>query len=326
MLNEHKLGAGLPTFGSCADRFCSSYGKGGASLEEMLALAVEVKELDGLELIGNVHINDRNAARVKQLFAECNFEVSMIVCNLFTSEKWGSGSIASPSAQTRKEAIAEVKRTMDWAAEVNCRYVDLWPGQDGYDYPFQANYLDGWRWLKEGIQECAAYRSDVKVLVEYKLKEPRTHCYVGNAPKTALLLQGMSNAGCVLDVGHSIAGGENIAEAAALLSEYGMLDYFHLNDNYRSWDDDMMVASINIPEALEFVYWIKKLKYGGWLSLDIFPYREDSIPAAKNCIEWLKVLFAAVERMGMTKIENVINSGNANDSCRIVREMLFPGA
>ena len=324
MMKTMKLGACLPVFGSCADRYCrSGYGKGGKTMEEMLDMAVRVKELDGLELVSNWHINDDNLDSVKKLFAERHLKVCMVVPDLWTQAKWGGGSLASPDRRTRKEAVREVKRSMDWAAGIGCRYVDVWPGQDGYDYPFQADFRNAWQWLREGIKECTSYRSDVKVLVEYKLKEPRTHCFVSSAAKNVLLIQGLKNAGGLLDVGHSLAAGENWSEAAALLSEYGMLDYLHLNDNYGSWDDDMLVAAVHVPEYLELVYWIKKLKYKGWLTLDIFPYREEKIPAVKNCFAWLEALFAAVEETGMDKIQRVVEMGDANESSRLVREMLF---
>lgn len=326
MLGKNKLGACLPTFGSCADRYClSGYGGGGTTMEEMLDLATQVEELDGLEIVGNWHVNDDNIDYVKKLFADRKMRICMVVPDLWTQAKWGKGSLASADANVRNEAVAEVKKSMDWAAGVGCGYVDVWPGQDGYDYPLQANFTDAWKWLRDGMEECAAYRSDVKVLVEYKIKEPRTHCYVNSAAKTILLINGIANTGALLDIGHSMAAGENIAEAAALLSSHGMLDYVHLNDNYRTWDDDMMLASVNIPETLEFVYWLKKLNYGGWLTLDIFPYREDKIPVVRNCFAWLKALNAAVERIGTPRIDQIVAEGDANKSVALVREMLTGG-
>jgi xylose isomerase len=324
MLSKFKLGACLPSFGSCADRYClSGYGKGGRTIEEMLDMAAQVEGLDGLELVSNWHVNDKNIEYVKRLFAERNLKVCMVVPDLWTQEKWGLGSLASQDPGIRKEAIREVKKSMDWAEGVGCSYVDVWPGQDGFDYPFQANFTDAWKWLREGIAECAAYNKNVKLLVEYKLKEPRTHCFVNSAAKTILLLQGLENVGGLLDVGHSLAAGENMAEAAALLSGYGMLNYLHLNDNYRVWDDDMLVASVNIPEYLELVYWLKKLNYTGWLTLDIFPYREEKLPAVRNCFAWLEALFAAVEKANLENIEKVVQQGDANEAVQLVRKMLI---
>lgn len=323
MLAQYNLGACLPTFGSCADRFClSGYGKGGNTMEEMLDLATEVKGLDGLELVGNWHVNDDNINDVARMFKDRGLKICMLVPDLWTQAKWGMGSLAAPDAKTRQAAVDEVTKVIDWAAELDCPYIDVWPGQDGYDYSFQADYTETWKWLREGLAECAGRSRKVRVLVEYKLKEPRTHCFVNSAAKTLLLLEGLDAVGVLLDVGHSMAAGENISEAAALLSSYGKLDYLHLNDNYKCWDDDMMVGSVHLVEFLEFVYWIKRLDYKGWLTLDVFPYREWGVDAANECFDWIEYFFSAVEKAGLEKISQVIKSADACASSKLVREMI----
>ena len=321
MLANHHFGAGLPAFGNCADRYClSGYGGGGTTVEEMLDLALKVEGLDGLELIGNWHVNDGNIRDVAGMFKDRGMKICMLIPDLWTQAKWGRGSLAAPDAKTRQAAIDETKKVMDWAAELNCPYVDVWPGQDGFDYSFQADYPEAWKWLCEGLSECARHNDKVRILVEYKPKEPRTHCFVTSAAKVLLLLQELDQVGVLLDVGHSLQGGENVAEAAALLSSYGKLDYLHLNDNYRTWDDDMMVGSVHLVEYLELVYWLKQLDYKGWLTLDIFPYREDGVQAAIQCREWLETLFRAVERVGMKAFAEVIKSADACRASEIVRQ------
>jgi xylose isomerase len=295
-------------------------------MEEMLDLAMQVKGLDGVELVGNWHVNDANISQVAAMLRDRGLRICMLVPDLWTQAKWGKGSLAAPDAATRKAAIDEVKKVMDWAAELGCPYIDVWPGQDGFDYSFQADYPEAWRWLREGLVACAGHNPAVRLLVEYKLKEPRTHCFVNGAAKLLLLLQGLDEVGALLDVGHALAAGENVAEAAALLSDHGKLDYLHFNDNYRSWDDDMMVGSVHLVEYLELIYWLKRLHYSGWLTLDIFPYREDGVQAAIQCREWLDGLFQAVDRLGMAAFEDVIRGADGCRASALVRRALLPGA
>src|SRR3990172_38808 len=246
----------------------------------------------------------------------------MFTPDLWTQAKWGRGSLAAPDPSTRQGAVDEVRKVMDWAAELGCPFVDVWPGQDGFDYCFQADYIETWKWLREGLAACSEHNSRVRVLVEYKMKEPRTHCFVSSAAKVLLLLQGLGKVGVLLDVGHSLAAGENVAEATALLRSHGKLDYVHLNDNYRSWDDDMMVGAVHLVEYLEFAYWLRRLEYGGWLTLDIFPYREDGVRAATECREWMEGLFRAVDRVGMEAIAEVIRTADACSASALVRRAL----
>jgi sugar phosphate isomerase/epimerase len=173
------------------------------------------------------------------------------------------------------------------------------------------------------VAESAAHSKKVKVLVEYKLREPRNRCFVSTAAKTILLIQGIANTGCLLDVGHSLAAGENMSEAAALLADHGVLDYVHLNDNYRTWDDDLIASTVHIPEFLEFFYWLRRAKYQGWLTLDIFPYREEKIPAAEESFAWVRDLLDRVEARGVDAITRIVRRGEGTDSVRLVREMLL---
>jgi xylose isomerase len=291
-------------------------------MEEMLDLSLKVEGLDGLELVGNWHVNDANIRDVGKMFADRGLKICMLVPDLWTQAKWGKGSLAAPDAATRQAGVDEVRKVMDWAAELGCRYVDVWPGQDGYDYSFQADYIEAWKWLRDGLALCADHNPKVRVLVEYKLKEPRTHCFVNSAAKVVLLLQGLDQVGVLLDTGHSMAAGENIAEAAALLASFGKLDYVHLNDNYRSWDDDMMVGAVHLVEDLELVYWLKRVGYKGWLTLDIFPYREDGVKAATECKKWIETFFKAVERVGMDACAEVIRKADGCDAVGLVRRAL----
>ena len=107
---KKKYGACLPTFGSCADRYClSGYGGGGKTLEEMFDLAVTVDGLKGIELVGNWHINDENMSQIKKILKERSLEVSMVTPDLWTQAKWGKGSFTSRDKKTRKDAVLAVK-------------------------------------------------------------------------------------------------------------------------------------------------------------------------------------------------------------------------
>lgn len=328
-MSQQRFGACLPTFASCADRFClSGYGGGAETVEGMLELATQVPDLAGVELVGNWHVNDDNIEQMRELLKAKGLQVPMMVPDLFTQAKWGRGSLAAPDAETRRAAVAEVKKVMDWAAGMGCEKVDVWPGQDGFDYAFQADYVAAWRWLVEGIRECADHRQDVEVCIEYKIKEPRTHCFVSTAAKTLLLVEeiGRPNVGILIDVGHAFAAGENVAEAIALVNGGGRkkLSYVHFNDNYRQWDDDMMVGSVHTIEYLELLYWLRRTGYDGWLTLDIFPYREDGIKAASESIEWLKGMFKVLEKMGEERIASVIASADATEASKLLRSALLP--
>ncbi len=215
---------------------------------------------------------------------------------------------------------------MDIAKDLDCDLIDIWPGQDGYDYYFQSDYLKSWSYLIEGIGECSSYRKDIKIGLEFKLKEPRTHCYLSSLGKTLFLINKINqdNVGIIVDVGHSLNAYENMAESVAICKLAGdKLFHLHLNDNYGYWDDDMMVGCVHIPEYLELLYWLKKIKYEGWYSLDIFPYRENGIKAAEESIKMLKAMITAINNVEDNDIEMIVNRGDATQALSLIRKITF---
>jgi len=312
----------MPPFSGCADRYCLSGYGGGADMNEWLDMAKQVQGLDGVELVGNWHVNDDNIFEVGKMFQDRGLEICLLTPDLWTQAKWGKGSLAAPESKTRREAVDEIKKVLDWSAALDCPYINVWPGQDGYDYCFQADFIETWKWLRDGLAECAEHTRKVRILVEYKPKEPRKHCFVDHVGTVLLLLQDLDKVGVLLDWGHALQGGENVAESAVRLSQYGKLDYLHLNDNYRSWDDDMMVGALHLVEYLELVYWLKRVGYKGWLTLDIFPFREDGVAAVIQSKKWLEAFWKAVERLGIDAFTEVIQTADACRATELVRKCL----
>lgn len=326
MANVVKFSTGLITFGNQNDRFCGAGYKEDKSIEEMFKDASKVKELSGLELVGAQVVKDDDIKLIKKLKDNYGFDIVAITVDLFADPRWGNGSFSSNDQKLRKQAIEEVKRCMDVISELDGDLINLWPGQDGYDYVFQADYLKSWEYIISGIRECADYSSDVKLSIEYKPKEPRTHCFIGTIGKTIALLNRINrdNVGITIDVGHALYAYENVAESVSLCKLHKReLFLLHLNDNYRYWDDDMMVGGVHIPEYLELIYWLKETGYKGWYSLDIFPYRENGIRAAGESIEWLKSMIEAIDKLDKNKVQEIIAAGDATNSTRMLREILF---
>ena len=92
--------------------------------------------------------------------------------------------------------------------------------------------------------------------------------------------------------------------------------------NYGDWDDDMMVGSVHILAYLELVYWLKRINYKGWLTLDIFPYRENGVAAATQCKEWMEAMFRSVDRAGMDSFAQVIRNADACEASALIRKAL----
>lgn len=325
MTTKPRFSANINTFNACADRYVlSGYGER-LSVEQMIQAATKVEGLTGVEVVGLWHVNDDNVQQVNRQIKDAGFEVTCVTPDIWAQGKWGKGSFSSNDPAIRRAAIQEVKKSMEWAKQMNCEVIDLWFGQDGYDYPFQADYITGWQRIIEGTIECAEHLPEIKIVIEYKPKEPRTHCFVGTVGATLLLLGQVNkpNVGAMIDVGHALMAYENAAESTALLQHFGnKLFYMHFNDNWRLWDDDMTVGSVHTVELLELVYWLDRMNYMGWYALDIFPYRENGVRAASESIKWIQAAQRLLDKIGRDRIAQVIASGDALEASAIIREAI----
>ena len=271
----HKIASGFAPFSPCVDRFNARGYRDPMSLEEQFEAAAKIKGFGGVGLDYPYQFTDPNA--VKPLLSRTGLSFVTLEIGLYPDRKWKNGTYTAPDPGIRREAIEMSKKALDVAAELGAVDVLMWPGQDGFDYPFQSDYQKYWTLLVDGIGEVASHRPDVKIAIEYKKQEPRANCYIRNAGVLLSLLRelGRENVGACIDLGHSLAAGENPAEAAVLLHRAGKLFQVHLNDNYRDWDHDLIVGSVTFWETLEFFYWLNRCGWDGWYILDIFPYRID---------------------------------------------------
>ena len=57
----------------------------------------------------------------------------------------------------RRAAIDRAKGTSDAALAAGAPDINLWPGHDGFDYPFQGHYAQAWEWIVDSLREIAAH-------------------------------------------------------------------------------------------------------------------------------------------------------------------------
>ncbi len=316
----------LSNVGSCCDRYLSTGYSDPYTIEQMFDRVASIEHVSGVELVATWHIRPDNVAQIKENLNRTNLQLVSIIPDHFGQMKWGRGAFTSKDAAIRREAVSHTKEIMDIASELGCGVVSLWPGQDGYDYHFQADYMLERSLFEQGVKECCRHRRDVKVAIEYKAKEPRIRSYPSNVSSTLLLVNAINepNCGVTIDYGHALVAYENVAESVAVLKKYGdKLMHMHMNDNYGFWDDDMIAGSVNTIAIIELLYWLKRTDYQGWISMDQYPYREDGRDAVDESVQWLIAMGRVVERMDEAEVEAVIRGGNAVESSRMLRKYIF---
>jgi xylose isomerase len=165
----------------------------------------------------------------------------------------------------------------------------------------------------------------MRVGIEYKPKEPRTHQIVPNAVKALRMSEdtGCENVGVIMDIGHSLIAKENPAEEAVYLMNKKRLFHLHSNDNYNDWDYDMLPASVHLWENLELFYWLDRLGYEGWINFDICPFREESFASCELSIRNTKRMVDYVQKLDVDLLSRSIGNNDAVASQQILWKALF---
>lgn len=318
-----QFGAGLWLFGQFLDRYAADgYGEPVGTLE-VIRRAGQVG-LVGVDLNYPWPEKELSVADVKNALADQGLRANAITPHIYTRD-YVKGSFTHPEESVRRQTIDRAKKAIEIAHEMGSDYMKLWPGQDGFDYPFQANYRQLNELAVSGVREVAQSDPGMKVAIEYKFKEPRTHMFFSTAARTLLAIEemGVDNVGIVFDLGHSLFAKETPADALQLINSRGKLYGVEMNDNWREWDDDLTVGSVHLIETLEFILELRRIDWTGLWALDQFPFREDPVEAAKASIRTLKALNRAVDRLDLDALKAAQDRQDALAAQRLVHELLL---
>jgi hypothetical protein len=85
----------------------------------------------------------------------------------------------------------------------------------------------------------------------------------------------------------------------------------------------MVVGSVHLVETFEFFYTLRKNNWDGVWQLDQFPFREDSVAAAKAAIRFLKALHGALDALDEEALHAAQASHDALTAQRLVQDVLL---
>jgi xylose isomerase len=84
-----------------------------------------------------------------------------------------------------------------------------------------------------------------------------------------------------------------------------------------------VVGSVHLVETFEFFYTLRKNNWDGVWQLDQFPFREDSVEAAKVAIRFLKALHGALDALDEEALRAAQASHDALAAQRLVQDVLL---
>jgi xylose isomerase len=251
--------------------------------------------IDGYEFHFPQELSPENLDQVRAALGS-EHDIYCIAGGLHLDPRFGRGGLVNPDPELRAEAQRIVRDAADFAGSLGANLI-IWPGGEGYNYPFQSPYADSWRWLIEGLGEAAEVcaRHGVTLLLEHKNSEPAMKILMRNVGMTLhvihkLRAQGIDNVKVNMDWQHLIMNGEHLPEYAALLASEGLLGHLHGNSGWGVTDDDNMVGATAFMETIELALELRRCGYGSSgerLGFDLYPYTEDQVGAVKrSVIQW----------------------------------------
>lgn len=323
-MGQQKYGAGIWHFATYVDRYATDGYGPPRTLIDMIDLAGQVDDLSVVDINYPFADPDLSLDAVEAALKRNNLSVIGITPEIYT-QQFAKGAFTNPDPGVRRLANEMCNDAANVVRRFGANYVKLWPGQDGWDYPFQVDHRKLWQMSIDGVAELAGQNPDLNFVIEYKPREPRVHMSYDSVARTLLGIEkmGVPNVGILLDFGHSLYGGESPADAAQLAIDHGRLFGMDVNDNLRSWDDDLIAGSVHPIELFEFFYTLRKNKWEGVWQLDQFPFREDSVAAANSAIGFLKAVERALDKLDVDAMQAAQDRQDAVTALNLARQALF---
>ena len=323
-MKEWKFAVNSGFFGRRRDRF-TEY-QPDRTLEEKFKLISQIDGIEGIELKYPADLKDIGLA--KQLVEENGLLCSAVNVDIKDATYFRYGALSAQSDDARNRAASLLREGMDMAAELGAELVTTCPLADGYDYPFQVDYLSAWDRFIETVKSTVSHRNDVKLALEFQPHEPHAKIMLSNVGKVLHLCSelGLPNLGANLDIGHSLAAGESPAESAALLASKGRLFYIHTNDNTGEGGDwDMISGSVHFWHWLELLYTLDRVGYDGWLGGDIASKHMGPGEAYDTNTRMVQRMVRLLDRMDPERITELVKKdGNIAETFNYLGTFLIP--
>jgi xylose isomerase len=248
--------------------------------------------IDGYEFHYPQELNEENADEIKEALGP-EHDIYCLAGGLHLDPRFGRGGLVNPDPELRAEAVRIAVRGAELSGRLGVPLI-VWPGIEGYNYPFQTPYAESWAWLVDGLAEVAGTLKEhgQPLFLEHKNSEPAMKILMRNIGMTLHVIhklgeRGLDNVKVNMDWQHLIMNGENLAEYAALLAAEGLLGHQHANSGWGTFDDDNMVGATAFMETLELAVELRRAGYGNngeRLGFDLYPYTEDAVGAVKRSV------------------------------------------
>lgn len=323
-----KFSTGIWLFSSTPDRYCADGYRDTPRIQDALAATAKVRGVKAVEIRQIDVTNEMNAKELRRIMKDNGLACSGVTTSLAHDRRFALAGFGHQHQKTRNAAIDEGRKAVDIARQLGATEITLRLYTDGFDYPFHVDYTAHWNTVISSIKTIAKYASpDINVAIAYKPRDPRKHLTVATVGKALSMCQeiAMKNVGVAMNFSHALMAGEDPAESIAFLTRANKLFQIYFSDSYRLWDDMMMPGSLHLWETMEALFYLKTVKYKGYITIDILPQRLEPSQALQIAVGNLSILWKKLEKLDTSELRRAQKTLDAVESQKIIRRLMLQG-
>ena len=116
--------------------------------------------IDGYEFHYPQELNEENADAIRDALGS-DHDMYCLAGGLHLDPRFGRGGLVNPDPEVRGEAVKIAVAGAKLSGELGVPMI-VWPGIEGYNYPFQTPYADSWGWFIDGLAQVAGTLGDAR--------------------------------------------------------------------------------------------------------------------------------------------------------------------
>ncbi len=291
------------------------------TLLEALDNIGRIEGVDYVDMNYPEHFTEYSHQEIKDSLKKNGLALNMV--NLRFRDEFICGAFDSLNKELRDKAVRMCKEAAEVSEEFHGNGIIIWLGYDGFDYSFQKDYVQSWKWIVECFKEvCTSV--NCKVSVEYKPYEERKFTMIDSWGAAWKLVNDVNcdNFGFTMDFCHMLMKKENPAYPIALCLDAGKLFGVHLNDGEGSTDDGFIVGTVHPWKILEVFYYLTKYNYSNVVYFDTFPIRENDVRECEMNVRMCHNFEKMIEKAGIERIDEIVASGDGTKAAELMAELL----
>lgn len=300
-----------------------SWKSGPNNVIDLIERASSVKNMDRIVLNYPDHFEKLEPNAIRQAAEQSGMEIDAVNIR-FPREEFIFGAFSSSDEALRKKAVDLCKAGIDIAGNVGTDHFVLWLGPDGWDYPFEVDYIACWELLVDSLCQVAEHDGNIRISIEYKPSDFRRISLLNDFGSTMAAVNecGAPNLGLTLDICHLMMANENPAACVNLAQRSGRLFGVHLNDGYGKEDDGLMVGVINPIVTAEIIFYLLKIGYRETIYFDTFPARQNPQEEYEKNIDWVERAAAKINSIGFAPFESAQEKLDAMRGIELARAVI----